>query len=89
MAKCDECKKTIKYNKFHQYKNGKLVCLDCYNKRYQRKKKITEEADTTDLKTNPEDTSTLLSASYPKVKEEDLKEDEYAAEKGFGSPLGE
>lgn len=36
MGKCEICKKKIMYNKYKKYR-GKVLCLECYSTRLERK----------------------------------------------------
>ena len=36
MGTCNNCKKKIMYNKYKRYR-GKILCVECYNTRLERK----------------------------------------------------
>ncbi len=54
MAKCNNCKKEIQYNKFKRYR-GKILCPECYKTRLIRKKEKKAKAEEVEL--NAKDTA--------------------------------
>lgn len=61
MATCNNCGKKIKYNQFKRWRK-KLLCPECYKIRSTLKNKVTEEANVSDIITNPEDAAVFFSS---------------------------